>query len=235
MQQKSIQQSATQEVAMQESAIQEDALQEHTVEGNAMQENIMRPATVPASTFRLGDLPSELVKEIFSFLPLGSLSQVRLVNSEVGKHAIDAFGAHLGHLVVILHPRSLQVLRNIARHPVLAKHVRRVTVSFLKIVTFLSRHDIERTDYNVELLAKLEREQQNFLTQGKHVPMLVEAFSTLPTLQEVAFENFDFTPDCSRVNGYTRCGDRTLKGEFMDWVSQSSNSTSSKSIAFARS
>ncbi|KAF3010889.1 hypothetical protein E8E13_009679 [Curvularia kusanoi] len=80
--------------------------------------------------FRLLDLPPELISAVCDYLPGDELKHIRSVCSHLRDHSTPAFGQRfLDHLIVILHPVSLDIFLDIARHEQLSKYVRRVSVS----------------------------------------------------------------------------------------------------------
>jgi hypothetical protein len=81
------------------------------------------------ASFRLLELPTELVARICDFLPNKELVLVRLTCRALKDTALNTFGKRFFHtLVVIIHPLSLNVLLEIARHPDLSKYVRAIHI-----------------------------------------------------------------------------------------------------------
>lgn len=154
--------------------------------------------------FPLFDLPPELLGRVCDHLPDEQLKYIRLVCKALQTHSIAAFGQRFfDHLIVILHPTSLDIFMDIAAHKQLSKYVRRVSVSG------------ERIGQSI----KLEEDEQKHITLQKHLEesgldsrILMDAFSMLKNLRTVRIdiEQFQFYDNEDNHLGL-RCGSKYLQ------------------------
>jgi hypothetical protein len=99
-----------------------------------------------ARSFRILDLPPELVTQTFELLAASdpcSILSARFTCRAFRDHSIVAFGKNFfDHLVAMLHPISLTVLLEIATHEQLSKFVQKVTISGERIGARLSNREM---------------------------------------------------------------------------------------------
>jgi hypothetical protein len=127
-------------------------------------------------TFRILDLSPELVGNICAELPDEDLNQIRSVCREMKTLASTAFGTRFSnHLVAILHPASLGILLEIARHKEISKFVRRVTISGEQVI------NPEDSEMVPKMLLNMEK-------SGLDSLLLVEVFRCFPKLDVVRMD-----------------------------------------------
>lgn len=159
-------------------------------------------------SFRILDLPPELVHEICEQLSDGDLINVRRTCRALSAHSFTAFGTRFfGHLITILHPTSLTILLELARHPKLSKCVRKVTVSGERI-----GHSILPMHTNMQphfaLQASIEK-------SGMDILILSESLRALKHVTEIQVDNCSYHADdeAEYCEGGIKCGRKHLYRE----------------------
>ncbi|KAI4659376.1 uncharacterized protein J4E78_005803 [Alternaria triticimaculans] len=149
--------------------------------------------------FRLLDLPAEIVGSVSDRLEDTDLLNLRRACRALNAHSANAFGKRFfHHLIVILHPTSLTTLLEICHHPLLSKHVRKITVSGERIGQ--SINGIEQQDLHMDLQVSVERSGMDTLT-------LKEAFRELENLEMVRVDVVSFYHlDPEPTDDGIRCG-----------------------------
>lgn len=149
--------------------------------------------------FRLLDLPAEIVGSVSDRLEDTDLLNLRRACRALNAYSANAFGKRFfHHLIVILHPTSLTTLLEICHHPLLSKHVRKITVSGERIGQ--SINGIEQQDLHMDLQVSVERSGMDTLT-------LKEAFRELENLEMVRVDVVSFYHlDPEPTDDGIRCG-----------------------------
>ncbi|CAO2653930.1 Nn.00g106630.m01.CDS01 [Neocucurbitaria sp. VM-36] len=151
--------------------------------------------------FRILDLPAELVSNVRVHLEDNDVTNVRRVCRALRAHSTTAFGTHFfEHLVAILHPTSLVILLEIARHQVLSKFVRRVTIS-----AELVGHTIfpMETDMRPHFAV-----QESIEKSGLDYTILLDVFKALKNLRAVRIDvgSFGHAEYFGIVDDGIKCG-----------------------------
>ncbi|KAI4945080.1 hypothetical protein J4E91_008057 [Alternaria rosae] len=156
-------------------------------------------AKASQSPFRLLDLPAEIVGSVSDRLEDAELLNLRCACRALNAHSANALGKRFfNHLIVLLHPTSLTTLLEICHHPVLSKHVRKITVSGERIGQ--SIHGIEQEKIHKDLQVNVERSGMDSLT-------LKEAFRELDNLEMVQVDVISFYHiEQEPVDAGIRCG-----------------------------
>lgn len=160
-----------------------------------------------STSFRILDLPPELVEQIFDHLTEHdehALPNVRRVCRAFRDLSFKPFGTkYFQHLIVMLHPLSLRILLDIACHRRLSRYVKQITVSGERIGGIINMlgHEDEQMNQNL---------QTRMLNSGTDHLMLTRIFGKLSGLNlgVVRIDNESF-----RVNDYPnalRCGSRYI-------------------------
>jgi hypothetical protein len=138
--------------------------------------------------FRILDLPSEVLSNICEHLEDADLPQVRRGCRALRAHSTTFFGKRFfSHLAAILHPTSLTTLLEIARHKVLAKYVRQVSLSGeLLGVHIVPDHDDEA---HIQLHMDLQKSVEE---SGLDRIILREVFRSLGNLRLVRIDSHSF-------------------------------------------
>ncbi|KAF2853817.1 hypothetical protein T440DRAFT_290451 [Plenodomus tracheiphilus IPT5] len=135
--------------------------------------------------FKILNLPPEIVGNICECLDDIDLLHVRRVCKAVEAHSSTAFGKRFfHHLVAILHPTSLTTLLEIARHNVLSKFVRKVTMS-----GELIGQTIRSLDNDEQRHAGMQKSVAN---SGLDTMILTEVFRALKSIQVVSIDMGSF-------------------------------------------
>lgn len=114
---------------------------------------------------------------------------VRRVCRALKAHSTWAFGKRFfQHLVAILHPTSLAILLEIARHEVLSVFVREVTISREIFGFTISPKKIHRRPHRAL--------QQSIQNSGLDILILLEAFKALQNLASVSIDVGSFSCSC---------------------------------------
>ena len=179
-------------------------------------------AAVRPSTFRILDLPAELIGTICDYVEQSDLSEMRLACMALKPHSITSFGTRIfNHLIVVLHPFSLDIVLEISRHAELSKFVKRVSVSGEHIKRRITDHD--KMLYDMQ--ASMEKSGQDTL-------ILDEAFQNFQDLRSVMIDTISYldlppqAPDdglrCGRTLINPECDESEygpfLGGEGYSWV-----------------
>lgn len=158
--------------------------------------------------FRILDLPSELLEQVFDAFVYHfsryELIKIRRVSRIFRDHSDRAFGtAFFEHPVAILHPLSLSVLLEIVVHPRFSKFVRRVTISGERIggVILMPKNAAEQQKH-LQLHMSMERSGQDRL-------ILDQVFRCLPGLAAVTIDSESYTINGQEPDGVC-CGLRHI-------------------------
>ncbi|KAF2244866.1 hypothetical protein BU26DRAFT_579611 [Trematosphaeria pertusa] len=156
--------------------------------------------------FPILDLPPELVGIICSELDDTTLMNVRRTSRTLKVHSSTAFGTRFfNHVVAILHPVSLTILLEIARHHELSKFVNTVTIGGERIGGVINMSIKEDEERLKDLQTSMERSGMDRL-------ILDEVFRELQNLEIVRMDNSSFLPEFAQVDA-VRCGKFHLFGE----------------------
>jgi hypothetical protein len=129
-----------------------------------------------SSTFRILDLPPELVGNVCDKLLDKDLRQIRFVCRELKDLESTAFGTRFfNHVVAILHPASLGILLEITRHKEISKLVWNVAISGEQVVNLAGSEMLPKMLLNME-------------KSGLDTLLLTEVFRCLPKLDIVRME-----------------------------------------------
>lgn len=163
------------------------------------------PAEGLMVSFRLLGLPSELVELVSEHLHDDSLCSIRQSSRSLYTHSLAAFGKRFfKEVTAILHPLSLGVLLEIARHPALFKWVRKLTISGERVGLTI--------DTCVESKSRLLKmhKKQKFKSQKS---ILREVFQKLARLETIRIDNLSYyiTPKG------LRCGVMGIIPEGFQW------------------
>lgn len=141
---------------------------------------------LPVPHFRLLDLPPELIGVVCQHLDDVDLLRVRQVCKTLMEQSTTAYGQRFfSHLIVILHPVSLTVFLEIARHPKLSKFVKRVSISGEQIGYSVSLENREAVRIHENLQACVKR-------SGLDTVVLTEALPLLQNLETVRIDTEQF-------------------------------------------
>ena len=150
--------------------------------------------------FRLLDLPPELVGQTCEHLADEDLRNVRRVSRALKTQSTSAYGQRFfDHLIVILHPTSLTIFLEIARHPDLSKFVTRLSVSGERV-----GHSI----YPVKNQAVHEDLEHSMERSGADVTLLKEGLVALDNINTVRIDRQQFYLGDGAANHYpgVACG-----------------------------
>lgn len=144
----------------------------------------MSPATLQAP-FRLLDLPPELIGNVCEHLADPDLKRIRGICRVLKAQSSATYGqCFFNHLIVVLHPISLMVFLEIARHPELSKYVTRVSISGER----LSQH----TSWPVDDWTMHTELQRSVQTSGLDVLILKEALLALENIKTIRIDTEQF-------------------------------------------
>ena len=171
--------------------------------------------------FPILNLPLELIEMVMRHLDDKSILCARQVCRAFSAYSMVEFGTrYFSHVIAILHPFSLTVLLEIARHPGLSKHVKRLTISGEQIGGAIHFDTPVDRDITIELQNSLEKSGMDRLVLG-------EAFRGFKNLNEVHVEDDAYVSP--RV-GF-RCGKKHLIKKDGNPTPIEGGSTLSKSAA----
>ncbi|KAH7081500.1 hypothetical protein BKA63DRAFT_562042 [Paraphoma chrysanthemicola] len=149
-------------------------------------------------TFRILDLPAELVLQIFESLAKDNRSSILAARSAcrtLRDHSFVAFGTNFfEHVVVVLHPISLIALLEIAKHKQLSKFVRRLTVSGERISGVINVRGQENE-------AALKEQQTSMENSRMDVLILTEVLRDLGNIEtmQIGHQSYHFDREISML------------------------------------
>ncbi|KAL1609562.1 hypothetical protein SLS59_001068 [Nothophoma quercina] len=167
--------------------------------------------------FRLLDLPPELVGQTCEHLADEDLRSVRQVSRALKIQSTSAYGQRFfDHLIVILHPTSLTIFLEIARHPDLSKFVTRLSVSGERV-----RHSI----CPVKNQAVHEDLQHSMERSGADVTLLKEGLVALDNINTVRIDKKQFYLGEGAANHYpgVACGRAHILKDFSPFPKEDSH------------